>query len=52
MHFTFWLSLPNGSRQDLVTDNVFQAQRLARERSAAKLFVKNPATNVVSQMAF
>lgn len=52
MHFTFWLTLPNGSRQDLVTDNLFQAKRLARERSAAKLFVHNPLNQVVSQLAF
>lgn len=52
MSFTFWLTLPNGSRHDLVTDNVFEAQRLARERCAAQLFVKNPATKAVGQMAF
>lgn len=52
MHFTFWLTLPTGERHDLVTDNMFIARRLARERVARELFVKNPCSGIVSRLAF
>lgn len=52
MSFSFFCAFADGTQNSIDTHNIFEAKRRARNIGAAKLFVKNPGNNVISELSF
>lgn len=52
MSFSFFCAFADGTQNAIDTHNLFEAKRRALNIGAAKLFVKNPGTNAISEISF